>query len=126
MYNKTLEKLLQSVFETDYKSVVNTLENRFAVDELIENGDDEYSIEMSIPGLTKEDLKIITTKDVLSISYDSENVGKNKFVSPFKRKFVLPKNVNHNDISAKIENGICKIRIPKDKEKSGERLIPIE
>lgn len=126
MYNRTLEKLLQNVFETDYKSAVNTLENRFSVDELIESNDNYYSVEIATPGLTKDELKIIATKDIMSISYDSENKNKSKFVSPFKRRYVLPKNVNHNDITAKIENGVCTIRIPKDKEKTGERLIPIE
>lgn len=120
MSNKTLQQLLDKIFDDDYKSLSTYL---ISNDVVFEHFDDEYNIELAVPGLSKEDLKILTTKDVITISNEKNDTS--KFVKSFKKTYRLPKDSDITNISAKVENGICRIIIPKDKEKSGERLIEI-
>jgi HSP20 family protein len=86
--------------------------------------DTDYSIEMAIPGMSKEDIKIKLDKDVLEISADKSEIEPetqtctkreysfNKFV----RSFTLPDAADKTKIEAKSENGILLITIMK-KEK---------
>lgn len=120
MSNKTLQQLLDSIFDDDYKSLSSYL---ISNDVVFEHFDDEYNIELAVPGLNKGDLKILTTKDVITISNEKSDTS--KFVKSFKKTYRLPKDSDITNISAKVEDGICRITIPKDKEKSGERLIEI-
>jgi HSP20 family protein len=84
--------------------------------------DNEYDIEMAAPGYHKEDFKIKVNDDVLTISAEtkSENKEENKeytrqeySCSSFSRSFRLPDNVKDDQISAKYEDGMLKMCLPK-------------
>jgi len=96
----------------------------------------EYIIEMAAPGLSKKDLKIDLNKNVLSISYEkeekneenTENYMRREFCfNSFKRSFSLPESVSADKISAKHEDGILKVHIPKRPEavEKGPKQISI-
>lgn len=87
----------------------------------ISNNENDYKILMSVPGLTKEDIKITTKDNLLTISFETQE--KTLFVSSFKKSYVLPDDVKEKDIVGKVENGILELILPKDKKKSLERLI---
>jgi len=123
MYNLLLENLFNRGLNAESKLFSNL--NDYIIDDIINSDDDNFYIDLSVPGLTKEQLKIVTSKNSLIISYENDDAKKNKFTLPFKKKYMLPKNILHDNITAKFENGICTITIPKDKEKLLERIIPI-
>ena len=84
--------------------------------------DKEYSIELAVPGYRKDDFKVKVDKDMLTISAEtkSETSENNKEYtrkeynySSFARSFRLPDNVKDDAISAKYDNGILHLNIPK-------------
>jgi HSP20 family protein len=96
----------------------------FTVPHKIRKDDNEYKVSLSIPGLTKEDLKISTKDGYLKISFEQEEkTDKTYFVSNFTKSFIIPDDVKEKDITGKVENGILEILLPIDKKKSLERTI---
>jgi len=93
----------------------------------IETNDDEYVIHLSVPGLTKDDLRIVVENSYITISYkiEKDKNPKSLFVEDFEKTYRLPKDVNVENIDATIKDGICKIKIPKDKQKIIKKLISI-
>jgi len=86
----------------------------------------EYKIQISVPGLTKDDLKILVKEGVLKISFEKEETNeKNQFVSNFVRSYDIPDDVKEKDIEGKVENGVLELTLPIDKKKSIERLISL-
>lgn len=85
-----------------------------------------YKVEVAAPGFTKKDFKIEINNNVLTISSekkveDETNEGeqftKREFsYQSFSRSFSLPLTVENDKISAKYENGILNINIPKREE----------
>jgi HSP20 family protein len=85
----------------------------------------EYNVELSVPGMNREDLKIDVDAGVLSVSSEKEEERKSEekdyhrkefSYSSFKRTFTLPENANEENIKAKYENGMLKISIPKSEQ----------
>ncbi|HUW04733.1 MAG TPA: Hsp20/alpha crystallin family protein [Williamwhitmania sp.] len=87
---------------------------------------DDYRIEVAAPGLKKENFKLDLNQRVLSIT--SEKMGEQKeeqggkFIrkefsyNSFCRTFALPSSVNAEKISAKYEEGILTVLLPKKEE----------
>jgi HSP20 family protein len=85
-----------------------------------------FEIHVAVPGVAKEDFKIEVNDNVLAIS------GERKFTKDkkesnyhsvetqfgaFKRAFTLPENVDAASITAKYNNGILEVIVPKDEKK---------
>lgn len=81
--------------------------------------ENEYVLELLVPGLSKEDLKIDLNEEVLNISSEVKNESKAQFrlrefhYGTFKRSFTLPEDVDSDKISASYENGILRVSLPK-------------
>ena len=85
-----------------------------------------YVLSISVPGLTKEDLKISTKESVLRISFEkTEGDNSHYFVSSFTKSYNIPDDVQEKNIEGKVENGVLTISLPIDKRKSIERLISL-
>jgi HSP20 family protein len=92
----------------------------------IKKSDHEYKLFISIPGLTKEDLKITTKDGVLKISFEkNEKTDNTYFVNNFVKSYYIPEDVKEKDIEGKVENGVLSIILPIDKKKTLERLISL-
>jgi len=87
--------------------------------------DAQFEIDLAIPGLSKEDIKINLDKNVLSVSADkkTETVDENKkftkreySYSSFSRSFTLPESADQSKIEADYVNGILKLTIAKKEE----------
>ena len=88
---------------------------------------DNYKLELCIPGLTKEDVKLSIDAEgnlVVEMVKESKNEKKeNKeemrylrhefSVEHFRQTVMLPEDIHKEQISAKVENGILDIVIPK-------------
>jgi len=84
-----------------------------------------FHVEVSAPGLNKEDFKVNLDKGLLTISYEKKAEAENKdyktlrreFTSTsFKRSFTVDDKVNADGIQAKYENGVLKLLLPKKEE----------
>jgi HSP20 family protein len=86
----------------------------------------EYIIQLAIPGLTKDDLKISTKEGILKISFEqNEGEQKSYFVPSFVKSYTIPDDVKEKDIIGKVENGILTLILPIDKKKAIERMISL-
>jgi HSP20 family protein len=109
---------LESAFETN--RFMRTPETKISKTET------EYKVEMGVPGLTKEDLKITTKEGILRISFEKEeNDERNHFVGNFIKSYNIPDDVKEKDIIGKVENGVLVLTLPIDKKKSIERFISL-
>ena len=93
---------------------------------VIEN-DKNFIIDVATPGFNKSDFNIELNGDKLEISAESTNENNEENInykkrefsySSFKRSFTLPNNVASNKISAEYVDGILKVSIPKNNNKS--------
>ena len=92
----------------------------------IKENADAFKVEMAVPGFDKKDFKIELNQNVLTISSEKkvENETKNDehftrreySYQSFCRSFTLPEAANGDKISAKYDNGILNIEIPKREE----------
>ena len=85
---------------------------------------DNYKLELCIPGLTKDDVKLsIDAEGNLVVEMTKETKKENKeemrylrhefSVEHFRQTVMLPEDIHKEQISAKVENGILDIVIPK-------------
>ncbi len=92
----------------------------------IEKTETEYKVSISVPGLTKDDLKIMTKEGILKISYEKqEGENGNYFVGSFVKSYNIPDDVKEKDIVGKVENGVLTLLLPIDKKKTLERFISL-
>jgi len=84
--------------------------------------DTKVGVIAEIPGLSKKDLSVEVTDGVLTISGDKQStfdvkdakvVRRELKQSSFKRQFELGEELDGDNISAKFEDGILSIEIPK-------------
>src|SRR6202020_2903946 len=87
--------------------------------------ENEFHIELAVPGLKKEDFKISLDKNVLSVSTEkkTENVEEGKKYSKreytynsFVRSFTLPESADQSKIAAEYTDGILKLNVTKKEE----------
>jgi HSP20 family protein len=92
----------------------------------IEKNENEYKLFMSLPGLTKEDMKITINDGEMSISFKKELENKNhQFVNTFTKKYTIPDVINEEKIEGKVENGLLTINLPFKKQKRLERFLSL-
>ncbi|WP_412560878.1 Hsp20/alpha crystallin family protein [Winogradskyella sp. MIT101101] len=125
IFNKSFGNEFVSNFNTGITlPAVNVLDN-----------DDEYIVEMAVPGLKKSDFDVNIDNQLLSISAESntekedtnENYTRREFgYSSFKRTFSLPETVETDKIEAKYEEGILKVMLPKREEAKKKPLKQIK
>jgi len=81
-----------------------------------------FKLELSVPGFKKEDFDINIEQGALIIrsekkeesNKEEKNYSRKEFsYSSFSRSFQLPDNINENNISAKYDNGVLQLTIPK-------------
>ena len=104
---------------------------------ILEN-DNEFKVEVAVPGMDKKDFHIDFENDILTISSEKtiENEESNDTYTrkeysyqTFKRSFNIPKNIVDSDkISATYKNGELVIAIPKKEEAKPKpaRLIEVK
>jgi HSP20 family protein len=92
----------------------------------IKETENEFEVEMAAPGMVKDDFRIELNNNVLTISSERQsenqsterkNITRREFsYQSFSRSFSLPAFVEADQISAKYENGILRVNIPKKEE----------
>ncbi|MCG8307872.1 MAG: Hsp20/alpha crystallin family protein [Cytophagales bacterium] len=92
----------------------------------IKEDDNNYEIEVAVPGLKKEDFKVEIENDVLSVSsahdekseVNEDNYQRREFrYASFKRTFALPENkVNGDKVKANYLDGVLHVTLPKKEE----------
>jgi len=127
--SQSLSPLFNDVFESFFNTdsyVSDRLVTRVPAVNITES-ENEYHIELAVPGLKKEDFKINLEKNILSISAETkseteENRQDKKYnrreysYNSFVRTFTLPDSADHAKISAEYTDGILRVSVAKKEE----------
>jgi HSP20 family protein len=102
----------------------------------ISEGEKNIKVVAEIPGVSKEDIKIVIQDNILSIEGEKkkEDVKEDKnyyraerSYGSFKRCFTLPVEVDSDNIEAKFENGVLDIEMKKlEPKKASEKVIELK
>ncbi|MDO4217592.1 MAG: Hsp20 family protein [Bacteroidales bacterium] len=100
----------------------------------VSESDNDYLLELTVPGLKKEDLNLSLDADgnlVIEMVKEQKSEEKDEkrnylrreFGSiQFKRVMALPENVKKDKISAKVEDGMLRVTLPKVTEEEKKQL----
>lgn len=123
--------LLDGIFNVDIPKIMNDLPNsKFVPPVNIVEKEDQFVVEVAVPGVAKDEINVEVNDDLLTISKEvatTENEADTnketlKFTrrefnfSSFKRSFTLPETVDASLISASNSHGILSIVLPKKEE----------
>lgn len=108
-------------------------EQRYMPKMNVTESDKEYELELCVPGLAKEDLSLTVNSEnnlVIEMLHKEEqeeksekNYLRREFKSmQFKQMLSLPENVKKEQITAKVENGILYVSLPKFTEEEKQAL----
>jgi len=95
---------------TSFRPSVNVLENETS-----------FKILMAVSGFQREDLKITIEDEVLTVASEKtwEQAEADRWthkefkLGTFKRSFVLPTNIDANQIEANVNNGLLEVNLAK-------------
>ena len=121
----TFNSIFNEILNDDFFNARPIASNLPAVN--IKQSEADFSLELAIPGLGKDDIKISIDKDLLTISSEIEKKDEEKDENgkytrrefsyhAFKRSFTLPETVDTDKIGAKFENGVLYLHLPKREE----------
>ena len=91
----------------------------------IREDENDYNLDLAVPGINKDDLKIDINEDILTISSENKSEKeesrdgykrKEFSYSSFCRSFYIPENVNRDKIEAKYKDGVLSVSLPKQEE----------
>jgi len=126
--------LRRQFFDDTFDQVLGEAGN-FKTD-IIED-DKEYTVEAELPGMDKENIELDYHDNILSISGKQESetneedkernyIRRERSSRSFSRQFLI-RDVDEDNISARFENGILKVKLPKKESgKSENKRIDIE
>ncbi|MFI5253412.1 MAG: Hsp20/alpha crystallin family protein [Bacteroidota bacterium] len=98
---------------------------RYAPAVEITEDDNAYTLEVDLPGVTKDEVKISIDKNVLTIQGERKSISSDEKKSyhynerafgNFRRSFNLSTLVKSDAIQASYENGVLKLTLPKAEE----------
>ena len=125
-------RLINSIFDDLFEfPTVNSIA-KTPVHDVIEN-DNEYQIDLLLAGVKKEEINVNVEKDVLTIKAERKEINdlkynrKETYFGKYERSFILPDDVDKDNINASMSDGILKVIIPKlkDNAKLSKKVIEI-
>lgn len=99
----------------------------------IKNGDGAFVVEASVAGYHKDEINLAVEDNTLTLSGNKKEDNKIEgdgykkkefFCSSFKRSFNLSEEIEQENISAEVKNGVLTVNLPK-KKKVQPKKIPI-
>ena len=133
--NGWLPTMFEDFFNTDYMPLANTTAPAVNVKE----DEKSYVMELAAPGIKKEYCRVsINDEGNLTIAIENKQEHKHEDKHPhylrrefsysnYEQNYTLPEDVVKDKISAKVENGILTITLPKveKEEKKAAKAIEI-
>ena len=127
MLPRTFTGMVDDVFQNGWNRLNDEIQS-FHTPVNIQETSLGYNLELVAPGLKKEDFKISTDRGLLNVSYEPKeevkpNAETDKWVKieykakAFKKSFTLNDETDTTQITARYQDGILMVFIPK-KEKS--------
>ncbi|CAB4380773.1 HSP20-like chaperone [Rhizophagus irregularis] len=131
LYNWNLESDVNRIFDDFIKDLnvtrrggtrSNRVNNTFVPLMDVHETDDEFLFNTELPGLNKDQINVDVRDNTLTISGETKKDKKyekgsthiqERSYGSFSRSISLPPNVKADDITAKFENGLLELKLPK-------------
>ena len=116
-----LPSVFNDLFDTDFMPKANATAPAINVKET----DKAYVVELAAPGMTKADFNVHINDEgnlIVKMEKKNENKEEDKSARYLRREFsytkfeqtlILPDDVKKEDISAKVDNGVLTVELPK-------------
>jgi len=97
----------------------------------VRENEDGYLMEAELPGLSEKDVELKVEDNILTLSSKKEEgkeeqkdgyLIRERCRTEFARTFVLPKDVDRENIKAEFKNGLLNVSIPKAPEAKPRRI----
>ena len=132
-------KMIIDIFQSNFNNMLqdilidqNIIERETLTPKVnISGNEDNYQINVIMPGIDKENIMLSIDNDILTIqnNYDKQkdkdqNALRTEFIiKEYYRKISLPKETDHQSISANLKDGILEITIKKIKVKPKNIIV---
>jgi len=123
-----------SIFDDDFFPVMSKNNSSMPAVNIKED-EKRFVLDLAVPGIDKNDLKIDINEDVLTISSETKNESeenkdgykrKEFSYSSFCRSFQIPENVSREKIEANYKDGILSVSLPKFEEEKNKILRQVK
>jgi HSP20 family protein len=93
--------------------------------------DEHFVLKVDLPGLTQEDVKVELEDNVLSISGERKQEEEHRAdgyyrleraFGAFSRSLTLPEGIDPEAVTAKFDNGVLEVSVPKPEERKPRRV----
>lgn len=121
--------------EWEFPSLFEARDMRMAPYELVDRGD-RFELQLEVPGIEKENVSVKATKYFVEISGKHSEKGEEKgeekgkryvyserLYRSFYRNVPLPEEIIPSKVSAKVENGILRLDLPKKNPTESESEV---
>ncbi|MBI1305003.1 MAG: Hsp20 family protein [Bacteroidetes bacterium] len=125
-----IDSMLNGFFSENGDNNMNTMFFRPSVDVVENKGD--FTIQVSLPGVQKDDITIDMKNRELTISGERKSksesnegtyhIGEIRY-GKFSRTFYLPETVNSDKVEAEFKDGILSIVVPKMEEAKPKAIV---
>ena len=95
----------------------------------VEEGEDAYTVEIELPGVQRDDVDVQLVDRVLTVAGEAkekERTGilhrRTRRVGQFHYAVTLPGDVDADNVSARLNDGVLSIRVPKSAEAKPRRI----
>lgn len=122
------ENLFDEFFDNSFRDYSGTQE---LMKTDVKENENDFEIDMSLPGVNKEDIKAELNDGYLTVSASTSNVKEDndekkryvrreRYYGSCSRSFYVGDQVKQDEIKARYENGVLSLNIPKKEEKKTE------
>jgi len=133
--NSQLADLFEDLFGNEKKEKMERKNYECAPSTNILETNENFKLQMAVPGVKKEDIKIDLEKNILNITskksaeeQNNEDVKytRKEFVyGTFCRSFTLPETIDVDKIGAEVKDGILTVTLPKKEETKVSKQIKV-
>jgi HSP20 family protein len=131
--SRSFERLFDESFERMLAPLGGTAEDGSRSPALdVSESDSAYTVKLDLPGVAKEDVKVAVdgrrvTVEAQTKREDEKKEGdrvvyRERAVSSYARSFTLPSDVSQSDASAKLDNGVLTLTLPKRQAVLAKRI----
>lgn len=135
LFLSDIDRFFNDFFRTDFPGYTGgtTFNQTQPAINVLETAD-TFQLELAVPGLEKSDLTLKVEKDVLHViakkdyqTAENVKIRKQQFGNyDFERTFRLAKSIDNESISAKVNNGVLVVELPKKEEAKEQAPRTIE
>ena len=127
--DEELQELRSQLLRLSGGDLSSVLGGAFTPPADIEETDDAYIVEVELPGMKKRDVDVSLSGQMLTISgerVEKERVGlirrRVRSIGKFLYEVRLPEPVDDHGLTAKLEDGVLTVRVPKTATTKGQRV----